>query len=393
MMKKIVLALMVLLPILSVSAQDPLGSLLATIEKNNISLKSLKEEREAARLAASVNLYPDNPEVEYNYLTGSPSVIGNRHDFSIRQSFDFPTAYIYKSKLSASGKILSDITYVKSRQELLLEARKLCVDLIYQDKLLRIASLREEDANRMVVAYRKMLDEGKGNRLDLNRAMIALAQIRSEVLLMKSQRDGLQSRLNVMNGGESLDVNIAEFIQIPLPASFEEWYSNYSGQISELALLREMVVSKDLSVKVQRSLTLPRFSAGYMSEKVPGEQFQGVTLGMSLPLWGNRNTVRTLKAEHASIVYKLSEEELRIKAEMNILFDRVISFRAMAENLRTTLRDTDNDTLLKRALELGEITLMDYLLEYDRYYDLQKEWLGNIHQSELTYSDLIKSSL
>lgn len=384
---------MILMSVWNVNAQDQLKTLLASIEKNNISLKSLKEDREAARLAASVNLLPDNPEVEYNYLTGSPSTLGNRHDFSIRQTFDFPTAYLFKNKLSSSGKIVSDLNYEKSRQDILLEARKLCVDVIYQENLLRIASQREEDANRMVMAYRKMLEEGKGNKLDLNRALIALAQVKSEILLLKNHQMEMLSKLKVMNGGESLVVNMINFPKVPLPANFEDWYSINSNQITELKLLREMIVSKDLTVKVQRSLTLPKFSAGYMSEKVTGEQFQGVTLGMSLPLWGNRNTVKTLKAEYSSLELKLSEEELRIKAEMNIQFDRVISFRSMAENLRTTLLETNNETLLKRALELGEITLMDYLIEYDRYYGLQKEWISNLYQAELTYSDLIKAQL
>lgn len=387
------MVLMILMSVWNVYAQDQIKTLLASIEKNNISLKSLKEDREAARLAASVNLLPDNPEVEYNYLTGSPSTLGNRHDFSIRQTFDFPTAYLFKNKLSSSGKIVSDLNYEKSRQDILLEARKLCVDVIYQENLLRIASQREEDANRMVMAYRKMLEEGKGNKLDLNRALIALAQVKSEILLLKNHQMEMLSKLKVMNGGESLVINMINFPEVPLPANFEDWYSINSNQITELKLLREMIVSKDLTVKVQRSLTLPKFSAGYMSEKVTGEQFQGVTLGMSLPLWGNRNTVKTLKAEYSSLELKLSEEELRIKAEMNIQFDRVISFRSMAENLRTTLLETNNEALLKRALELGEITLMDYLIEYDRYYGLQKEWISNLYQAELTYSDLIKAQL
>lgn len=387
------MVLMILMSVWNVYAQDQIKTLLASIEKNNISLKSLKEDREAARLAASVNLLPDNPEVEYNYLTGSPSTLGNRHDFSIRQTFDFPTAYLFKNKLSSSGKIVSDLNYEKSRQDILLEARKLCVDVIYQENLLRIASQREEDANRMVMAYRKMLEEGKGNKLDLNRALIALAQVKSEILLLKNHQMEMLSKLKVMNGGESLVVNMINFPEVPLPANFEDWYSINSNQITELKLLREMIVSKDLTVKVQRSLTLPKFSAGYMSEKITGEQFQGVTLGMSLPLWGNRNTVKTLKAEYSSLELKLSEEELRIKAEMNIQFDRVISFRSMAEALRTTLLETNNEALLKRALELGEITLMDYLIEYDRYYGLQKEWISNLYQAELTYSDLIKAQL
>ena len=44
-----------------------------------------------------------------------------------------------------------------------------------------------------------------------------------------------------------------------------------------------------MAVKLSKSESLPKISAGYMSESVLSESFRGVTMGISLPLWENRN--------------------------------------------------------------------------------------------------------
>ncbi|KAA6308963.1 hypothetical protein EZS27_039465 [termite gut metagenome] len=47
---------------------------------------------------------------------------------------------------------------------------------------------------------------------------------------------------------------------------------------------------------MNQAMGLPSFLAGYMSEKVVGEHFQDITLGISIPLWENKNRVKQAKA-------------------------------------------------------------------------------------------------
>ena len=76
---------------LNLSSQNTIDNVLTEVEKNNTTLSSIRKNIDADKIGNKTGLLPKNPEAEFNYLWGNPSDIGNRTDFSIKQSFDFPT--------------------------------------------------------------------------------------------------------------------------------------------------------------------------------------------------------------------------------------------------------------------------------------------------------------
>lgn len=98
-MRKLLIGLLLAAMVSPLAAQD-YTAVLQEIESNSTTLKALREQAEADKLASRTGIYLDNPEVEFNYLWGDPSVMGNRTDVSVKQSFDFPSAYAYKGKIA-----------------------------------------------------------------------------------------------------------------------------------------------------------------------------------------------------------------------------------------------------------------------------------------------------
>ena len=84
----------------SVSAQTTVDSVLANIERNNTTLAAIRKNTDAQKIGNNTGIYISNPEIEFNYLWGNPSPIGDRTDFSVKQTFDFPTAYSYKKQVA-----------------------------------------------------------------------------------------------------------------------------------------------------------------------------------------------------------------------------------------------------------------------------------------------------
>ena len=112
-------------------AQDNIETLLQEIEKNNTTLKALRYDTEAQKSAnRSENALPD-PELEVGYLWGRPSAIGSRKDFSAKQSFDIPAITGQRTRQSKQKDRLADSQYNLQRTALLLQAKLLCIDLIY----------------------------------------------------------------------------------------------------------------------------------------------------------------------------------------------------------------------------------------------------------------------
>ena len=108
---------------------------------------------EAQKLENKSGIYLENPEVGFDYLWGDPSSIGTRKDFSVNQSFDFPTAYGIKKKIADTKNQQSDLVFELQRKSILYQAKTICNELIYLNALHEVLQKRSTDAENIAKAY------------------------------------------------------------------------------------------------------------------------------------------------------------------------------------------------------------------------------------------------
>ena len=373
-----------------ISAQE---SLLEQIERNNSVLATLRKQAEADKIANKTGIYPENPEVEYHYLWGSPDAGGNRVDFSAVQRFDFPTSYYYKKRVSESRNRQVDLKYLLERKEVLLEAQKLSVRLIYQNALSKELENRLQRAQQMADAYRLRLDKGDASVLDLNKTKVNLLNTKKEYETSLAEGNFLSAELTRLNGGIPVDYPVSEFSEIPVPNSFDAWYEAQKEKNLDLQYLaKETGLSRETE-KLQRSLNLPKISAGYMSEKVLTERFQGITLGISLPLWENKNTVRQTKAR--TMAYREAENnaQMRFRNESEALYRKALHLKEILSDYRENALSDNTPALLKTALDAGEISLIEYFVEAAIYYEVINNRLETERELHLAVAELMQWEL
>jgi len=202
-MKKIILSIIVLFSVLSVSGQDVYTSVLEQIEQNSTTLEALKEQMEAQKLGNKTGINPANPEVEFGYLWGSPSAIGNRKDINIRQTFDFPTVYAQRSRLSDLQNNSAEYQYKSQRMELLLSAKTFCIELVYYNALGKLYERQLDNAKQIAEAYERMKQTGDANQLEYNKAVLNYTNMDNEVKRINLECKRLLSELSRLNGGKS----------------------------------------------------------------------------------------------------------------------------------------------------------------------------------------------
>jgi outer membrane protein TolC len=112
-----------------------------------------------------------------------------------------------------------------------------------------------------------------------------------------------------------------------------------------------------------------------MSEKVVGERFQGVTVGVSIPLWENRNRMKQAKAALRTAESVLEDNKLQFYHRLQNLFIKAKRLQQEAASYRQALSAYNNEAFLKKALESGEVSLLNYLLEITYYYDAMQKML------------------
>ena len=167
-------------------------------------MNALKEQLEAQKIGNKTGLTPANPEVEFGYLWGSPAVNGNRKDVSLQQTFDFPTAYVHRGKLSDLQNNSAACQYASERMDLMLSAKKVCIELVYYNALRQIYARQLGNAAKIASAQEKMNKTGETNRLEYNKAMINYANMENEVRRIDIERQRLQAELTALNGGQPI---------------------------------------------------------------------------------------------------------------------------------------------------------------------------------------------
>ena len=374
-MKKLVISIILTVIVFPVLAQNEIENVLREIESNNKTLHALREQSEALKLNNLTGIYLPNPEVEFNYLWGSPSRIGNRNDINVSQSFDFPTAYGYRTKIARLENSNIELIYKSERINMLLRAKEICIDLVYCNALLKEYSGRLLNAQRIAKTYQVRFEKGDANILEFNKAQLNLTTLSNETLRIETERSSLLSELKTLNGGKEILFAVSDIKYEPLPPDFGEWYVSAEQKSPVLQYLRGQVEVGQNQVKLNKALVLPRFSAGYMSENVGTEKFRGITMGMSVSLWENKNRVKKAEAQVKASEASLEDTKTQFYNRLQSLFDRSRSLQENAESYLNAISLFSNKDLLKKALDSGEISLLNYLLELEYYYETMDKLL------------------
>lgn len=369
-MKNIIIAIISLLACnSSLFAQYTVDSVLVEIEKNNTTLSALQKRAEADKLGNKTGIYLANPEVEFNYLWGNSSDFGNRTDFTIKQSFDFPTAYGHKKQIANIKNEQAELEYQKQRKAILLESRVVCYNLIYFNALKFELSKRLNHAESVANSFKAKFDAGETNILEFNKAQLNVLNLSKKMESLDIERNALLGELSRLNAGVPIAFNASVFEATTVPTDFEQWYQQAEQSNPILNWLKKEIEITEKQVSLSKAMSLPKLQAGYMSESIIGQDFKGLTVGLSIPLWENKNTVKYAKANTVALENMATDNKVQLYNQLKVLHTKAIELQKSSSDYKLKLHSFNNSELLKKALDKGEISLIDYILELSFYYE------------------------
>ena len=363
------------------------AGVLEQIERNSVTLDAYSKANEARKIGARTNLAPENPEVGFGYLPGTHG--GARKDVEISQSFDFPTLYSKKGKLADAQSVSSDWQLRSDRMELLLTAEQYCIELVYNNALSALYSRQVKNAKEIADAYGKKLDRGDATLIEYNKALLNFTNVENELKAVNLERRYLQTQLALMNGGNSVTLSDTAYTESPaLPVDFASWTEEAVNANPAFDFLRQEVEVAKRGVGVSKAMGLPKLSVGYSGEFTPTEGWQGVKVGVSIPLWENRNRVKHAKAELAAAEQSENDARLKYAARLQYLFDRANELSDNIKRYESVFSASSNDELLYKALNGGELSLLDYLLELEYYFNSYEKLMQARRDLRLALAEL-----
>lgn len=376
-----------LMTTLSTNGQS-MDALLKSVEQNNAQLIAYKKAADATKTANHAEVVLDDLELGYNRLWGNPTTIGNRHDVSVSQPIDLPTVFGTKSKVAKGKDALADDEYLARRQDVLLEARLCYVDAVYYNALINELQRRCEHASAMSEMQKKQLEAGDINIIDYNNMRLTLSNTSTALTQAKAERDAVMAQLKQLNGGISISVTDTVYTPISLPENFDEWFETVCATAPAIALTRDGMTLGRRQLALAKQGWLPKLSLGYMSEKTVGEQYQGITVGMSLPLWSAGKKVKQAKAEAAAAESMHTAAIESLKSVISSDYALTKGLIKAATESKANLLSNDNTANLQKACRAGEMSTLEYLVSLTSYYDAVDKMLSSEREAQRAYARL-----
>lgn len=346
------------------------GNIRMAVEINNKELQVLRENLQVQQLENKEGNALPNPEVEFGYQWGVNDGQGDKKDLSVTQELEWATILGKKRSVSSAKNAINKLQYEIERRKVMLQTDLLVIDLIYNKIMTDESQKRLTIAQQLEEAYQKMLERGEATSLDYNKAKLNLLKETATTQNLSMEREKLESQLKLLNGGNDLEFSLDQYPFEEIAESYDRLWSRVEQTHPKLLMAEQ---SRQLSQKeysAARAEMVPNLKLGYAGEWTKEENYQGLSVGFALPLWANRNKVKTMKANQQ--VMALQNETLKesMQIELKSLYARMQSQKNLLQQYQATLADYQGLELSEKAMKASKITLLEYLMEQNAYIDM-----------------------
>lgn len=375
----ILIQLLILLLAVNVQGQSNIENVLAAIEKNNKTLVSQRQYWEAKKLEYKTGLTLPNPTVQGQYLLGSPATAGKQTDFFAVQPFDFPSVYKKRKALAQAQGALSGNKLAELRKDILLEAKLSCLELVYRQQLRQHLSRRRRSLETLQRDFETKLRQGEGNILNVNKVKLQLLETQQLERENTSAEVRLQTYLRELNGGIAVVFVDTIYPGLPAEQSFEQLEQAAEIVDPLLKSLQEEQQIAQQQLGLSKSWRLPKFELGYHYQSILGQRFNGLHVGLSLPLWEHKYRMEQQEAQVQFSDLQVLTHRNEHYHELKALYEEQRALQEMLQQYNTALSGIQSIALLDKALALGEISTAEYFLEWSLYQNaqlrqLETEW-------------------
>ena len=366
-----------------------IDDVLKTIEGNNKEIQAGSKYVESKTYEYKQANLPDGPELSYGYFPNNSTVSGTKEVFEVSQSFQMPCFYRNQSAYSKLLVNQEELNQLVLRQNILYEAKSLLINYVYQLKQISVIDKRLKFAEDIYNAYMVRLEVGDANVLETNKAKLHLLHIQKQEKDYRTEILAIKENLKNLNGGNDFNISVNDY-PIENLTELDSLLFEKLTRDPVLLLNQKVFEASEKRIKVTKNLQLPEFSLGYGSETVADEKFKGFIVGISIPLWGSKNSIQQAKVE--SDFYNLNKVSITEKRITNtkIQFEKVNSLKANLGRYESVLNSINNEELLKKSLDLGEISIIEYFTEMIYFYQIYDDYLLVENEYYQAVSELLK---
>ena len=361
-------------------AQRSIDEILRQIESASPEMQAQRELTSALKTEAKTGKYLSNPTVEMENLWGGAERAYNA-ELTVAQAFDFPTAYTSRNKIARMQSSLYDNQQAAFRQQFLLDAELLCIDIIHLTRLDELYRQRLDRAVQMNDVYRKKMESGGANMMEYNKTNIELIDAQTQFDMNTAELQAKRRQLGTLTGNPDDTFADLQYPSRETLSPFEQISQGYLDGNPQIESLKNEVDINQRTVTLNRALSLPQFEVGYRHNFGVEGRYKGFLVGLSVPLFERKNTVKAAKARVSSSNVQLESTRRNLTSEVRRLYDQTLSLQRSIDATRELISNLKALETLDKALDAGQINIIDYLTEStvilqskERLYQLERDY-------------------
>ncbi|GKG74621.1 TolC family protein [Parabacteroides sp. AM58-2XD] len=393
-MKQFIVITLLASAALSVNGQNSIDAVLRSIEANNKELQANNQLTVSKKLEAKLDNNLPDPSVSYVHQYGNREGMGIQGELVASQSFDFPSVYVQKNKLAKSKAASFDRQGAEFRQQILLQAKEICLDLVLLNQQRALLDQRRQNAEQLAELYAMRLETGDANILETNKIDLELLNAKTEARMNESARIAKLQELATLNGGIAIDFTDTTYMSDGDILSFEELRAEAVTSNPQLLTLKSEQVAARRQLSVNKSKSLPGFELGYrMNTATGGERFNGFLVGVSIPLFSNRNNVKQAKAQALYTDLQLESTTTTVESELHQLYNQSVALKTSMDEYNTVLKSQNSLALLNKAIQTGQISMIEYFVDVTTFYQSMQNYMQLQNEYQKVMAQLYKYKL
>ena len=393
-MKQFIVITLLASAALSVNGQNSIDAVLRSIEANNKELQANNQLTVSKKLEAKLDNNLPDPSVSYVHQYGNREGMGIQGELVASQSFDFPSVYVQKNKLAKSKAASFDRQGAEFRQQILLQAKEICLDLVLLNQQRALLDQRRQNAEQLAELYAMRLETGDANILETNKIDLELLNAKTEARMNESARIAKLQELATLNGGIAIDFTDTTYMSDGDILSFEELCAEAVTSNPQLLTLKSEQVAARRQLSVNKSKSLPSFELGYrMNTATGGGRFNGFLVGISIPLFSNRNNVKQAKAQALYTDLQLESTTTTVESELHQLYNQSVALKTSMDEYNTVLKSQNSLALLNKAIQTGQISMIEYFVDVTTFYQSMQNYMQLQNEYQKVMAQLYKYKL
>lgn len=330
-----------------------------------------------------------NPEAAFSYQW-ELNHTGDKKTFDLSQEFDMATLSGAKRHVATARDRVAEATYDVTRRDVAARADALMTEIVWRRKMQNYYASECDTYGRMLQYYEEAMKRGIYNIVDYNSIRMQMSAVETEAKINTIELTSLLKRMERLAGGKLPAWDSAEYADftIPAPTEYQEWQDQHLRNNPEYSAAQAAGMVAEREVTLRKRENLPSISLGYTGEVVADENFHGVSVGLELPLWGNRGKVKAARAAEAAAKLEAQNVADEYRSSCDRLYLKAVALGDLEQESRKLRDECDSRESLKKLYDLGQLSVHDYLSQLLPLFELDRKVLDTEYEYQQALCDL-----